>query len=75
MDNKNNEMGYIYNWIDESIREVGFSTTLEKIKNKQKVGQYLITKPIRNIMMSYFKVLLDTPLEPLPENRIQNIRR
>lgn len=58
---KENEVTYIYSWIDTSIQEDGFSGTLEKINKKRKIGPYTITKPIRNIMMSYFKVLLDTP--------------
>lgn len=74
MDNKNNEVAHIYGWIDQSIRDKGFAETLEKIKTEERIGPYLITSPIRNIMMSYFKVLLDTPLEPTPQKRTQNIR-
>ena len=76
-----NEISYLYEWMSESVQKDGFAATLELIKSKRKIGPHSITKPIRNILISYFKVLLDTPfdipsLPPYNKNdRFQKINR
>ena len=72
-----NEITDLYEWMNESIDKDGFAATLRGIKSKRKIGAHKITKPIRNLMMSYFKVLLDTPTEILPpdNDRFPKIKR
>ena len=62
-----NELMNLYSWIDQSIRDNGFSHTLKEIKDNDTIDSIEITKPKRNIMMGYFKTLLDMPLPKDPE--------